>query len=124
MSCSETGPPTVDRGLQPERTALAWRRTALAFAAVGLLLGRVVAEAAGALALLPVTFGIVAALAILLAERRRYRTQRRLMDAERRGARLAAGAPPLLLAAATGVLGLTALAVALALALTSAFGSH
>lgn len=64
-----------DPGLQPERTELAWRRTALAVAIGSLLSLRVLPmalpEAAAAWGFAPGLLGIVAACALWLAARRR-----------------------------------------------------
>lgn len=62
----------VDPGLQAERTAMAWQRTALGVGAVGALLvhysGGISAKA------VPGLLGLAAALVLLLAAERRYVT--------------------------------------------------
>jgi len=50
-----------DRGLQPERTVLAWRRTCLAVAAVGVAVGKVALDEVG------IAAAIVAACIVILA---------------------------------------------------------
>jgi hypothetical protein len=74
-----------DPGLQPERTALAWRRTGLALT-VGSLIGlRVLPELLGPAAYALAGLGVVASLAVLGAAHRRYRTVHRLLVAARDG---------------------------------------
>ena len=65
--------PLFDLGLQPERTALAWRRTALALVAGSLVGARVLAPALGALAGVLGACGVVAGLSLGLAAARRAR---------------------------------------------------
>ncbi len=106
------GSGVFDPGLQPERTALAWRRTGLALGGGSLLLARVLAESSGALPLgLAVgAFGVLAAVLILVAVERRYRSHHhRLMAAKGERIRLAGGGLPAIVAATTGVLGIGAL---------------
>ena len=72
-----------DPGLQPERTALAWRRTGLALT-VGSLIGlRVLPPLLGPAAYLLAGLGVVASLAVLAAAHRRYRRVHRLLLAAR-----------------------------------------
>ena len=72
-----------DPGLQPERTALAWRRTGLALT-VGSLIGlRVLPPLLGPAAYLLAGLGVVASLAVLAAGHRRYRRVHRLLLAAR-----------------------------------------
>lgn len=77
----EHAEPPLDSGLQAERTAMAWQRTALGVAGVSALLlhhtgGRTVAAA-------PPVLGLLTALALLLATERRYvRTVRRIESGE------------------------------------------
>ena len=72
-----------DRGLQPERTALAWRRTGLALT-VGSLFGlRVLPPLLGPAAYVLAGLGVVASLAVLAAAHRRYRRVHRLLLAAR-----------------------------------------
>lgn len=75
-----------DQGLQPERTALAWRRTGLALA-VGSLIGmRVLPPLLGPAAYVLAGLGVVASLAVLAAAHRRYRRVHRLLLAAARDA--------------------------------------
>lgn len=70
-----------DPGLQPERTALSWRRLSMVFLGVGLLLPRVAWPLMGAWSL--VGSGLLAVLAVVLftaGERRYGRTHRSLVD--------------------------------------------
>ncbi|WP_209561594.1 DUF202 domain-containing protein [Frigoribacterium sp. PvP032] len=76
-----------DQGLQPERTALAWRRTGLALT-VGSLIGlRVLPPLLGPAAYVLAGLGVVASLAVLAAAHRRYRRVHRLLLAAARDAR-------------------------------------
>lgn len=63
-----------DAGLQSERTALAWRRTALAVATVSLIGLRIAPERLGSWALLPAGMGLVVALVMAIGSHRRYRS--------------------------------------------------
>ena len=72
-----------DPGLQPERTALAWRRTGLALT-VGSLIGlRVLPPLLGPAAYVLAGLGVVASIAVLAAAHRRYRRVHRLLLAAR-----------------------------------------
>jgi len=64
-----------DVGLQPERTALAWRRTALALIVAAVVGIRVLPTLLGAWALIPAGAGIALAVGILIASHRRYDQQ-------------------------------------------------
>ena len=69
-----------DKGLQPERTALSWRRLSLVFLGVALVLPRVLWQLAGAWSLIGT--GLLALLAVVLytaGERRYGRTHRSLV---------------------------------------------
>jgi uncharacterized membrane protein YidH (DUF202 family) len=107
-----------DAGLQPERTALSWRRTGLALLGGSLLLGRALAEVSVPLALTIGTLGVLAAIAILLAVERRYRSHHlRLTAGGRQRVPLAGGALPLVVAATTVVFGGVAAVAAILVAL-------
>jgi uncharacterized membrane protein YidH (DUF202 family) len=100
--------------MQPERTTLAWQRTALAFLVLGLAALRVGWASLGGWSLLPSGIVVVGAIAILVASRRRY--LRSVSSAP--AGRAADGRLPLLatsLALVLGVLG-AALVVPLLLA--------
>jgi putative membrane protein len=72
-----------DAGLQPERTALAWRRTALALI-VGALVGiRILPAILGPWALVPAGGGLLLALLVLVQSHHRYRTQHRVLTTSR-----------------------------------------
>lgn len=116
-------PRLFDPGLQPERTALAWRRAGLSLGAGSLLLTRVLAETAGALALLVGGLGVLAAVAVLVVAERRYRSQhRRLVNAAGLPVALAAGALPFLVAVTTALLGIGALVAVVDFALRLKLG--
>jgi uncharacterized membrane protein YidH (DUF202 family) len=103
-----------DPGLQPERTALAWRRTGLALV-VGSLLGlRVLPQLMGPAGVAIAAVGVALALVVLAAAHRRYRRVHRILtsgSADRAG--LPGGGLPALVAALTACAGAAALAVAL-----------
>ena len=60
-----------DPGLQPERTALAWRRAALSLAIGSLACGRLLGPAVGGLAWLLAVVGVALGAGLLLAASRR-----------------------------------------------------
>lgn len=68
-----------DPGLQPERTALAWRRTALAVAVGALITVRILPELLGTWAIVPAGAGLILALLILVATHHRYRAHHNLL---------------------------------------------
>jgi uncharacterized membrane protein YidH (DUF202 family) len=103
-----------DAGLQAERTALAWRRTALALAVGAVGAGRLAAPVVGVLAVGLAGLGLVQAVAVAVAAQRRYRVAHRSLTA--RGdltAVRAAGLPIAALALSAGTVGLLALAFVL-----------
>ena len=61
-----------DPGLQPERSALAWQRTALAIAVGSLIFGRILSGTFGFWALLPMVAGLTMAALLGLKSHRRY----------------------------------------------------
>ncbi len=61
-------------GLQPERTALSWRRTGLSLTVGSLAAVRVLPDVLGSWAVIPAGCGIVVALIIVVASHLRYRT--------------------------------------------------
>jgi hypothetical protein len=65
---------SFDAGLQPERTALAWRRTALAVATVSLIGLGIIPERVGPWALLSAGMGLVVALVMTIGSHFRYRS--------------------------------------------------
>jgi len=62
-----------DAGLQPERTGLAWERTALAFLGLGLAVPRLAWPVLGPWAIAPAAVILAGALALFVAGHRRYR---------------------------------------------------
>jgi hypothetical protein len=102
-----------DPGLQPERTALAWRRTGLSMGAGALVALRIFPELFGAWAFVPAGLALVVAAAVLLAAELRYRRDHRALIAAREAGdrvALSGGALPALVAAATLLFGLLAAA--------------
>jgi len=114
-----------DAGLQPERTALAWRRTALALT-VGSLLGLRVLPTVlgdGPAAYAVAGLGVVAAVAVLVGAHRRYRRVHRLLtSSDHDRVPLGGGLLPAAVAALTLAAGVAALAAALARASGGAAG--
>ncbi|KJL31370.1 YidH family protein [Microbacterium azadirachtae] len=76
-----TGEPerVFDPGLQPERTALAWRRTALALAGGSVVIMRILPSVIGGAALALGFAGLALALIVLVGSHRRYRRQHRAL---------------------------------------------
>jgi uncharacterized membrane protein YidH (DUF202 family) len=105
-----------DPGLQPERTALAWRRTAQSLAVGSLAAGRLLEAALGGASWLLAVIGVVLALGLLVAARRRTSAIDRALRADRD---LAAGPGAALPAAVTVVavlVGVAGLVVAVGIA--------
>jgi uncharacterized membrane protein YidH (DUF202 family) len=71
-----------DPGLQPERTALAWRRTGLALLAGSLGAARILPETLGAWAAILGFVGVFAAISLLYAIHRRYRRHHERLTAD------------------------------------------
>ncbi|RFU22061.1 DUF202 domain-containing protein [Geodermatophilus marinus] len=112
-----SGPPgpVFDDGLQAERTALAWRRTALAMAVGAVVGGRLAAPALGLAALVVAGIGLAQAVAVAELSWRRYRSVHRSLSGhgDLTGVR-AAGLPIAALACSGVLVGLLALAFVLA----------
>lgn len=72
-----------DTGLQPERTRLAWQRTALALLATGLVVARFVGHHHVALGVVIAAAACVLAGAIGILSTRRYDSLTRRLEAER-----------------------------------------
>lgn len=70
---SDPGAAVFDPGLQPERTALSWRRTLLALVVVAVVGERLLSPALGGGALLLGAGGLVAVMALAVASVRRSR---------------------------------------------------
>lgn len=69
-------------GLQPERTALAWRRTGLALTVASLAAVRILPRLVGNWAIVPSGFGIALAVYIVAAAHLRYRRIRRTLESD------------------------------------------
>ncbi|QAY71635.1 DUF202 domain-containing protein [Xylanimonas protaetiae] len=87
-----------DVGLQPERTALAWRRTGLALTVAGFAALRALPDAFGPWALIPATAGLVASLTVVLAQHRYRVTHRTLTRGDAGHATQISGLIPVLVA--------------------------
>ena len=81
-----------DPGLQPERTALAWRRTALTLLASSLIAARILAELLGTWAALLGLLGAIMAAWLLAAVHRRYRGHHESLTGSAGSGRVAGGA--------------------------------
>lgn len=95
-------------GLQPERTALAWQRTALALLALGLASPRLTWGSLGAWSLLPALVVVAGSVVLLAVVHGRYRTAGHLLSGRPAGRRLD-GRVPLLTALLALVLAVLAL---------------
>jgi uncharacterized membrane protein YidH (DUF202 family) len=116
MTGPAAGLPLYDTGLQPERTALAWRRTALALAGGALVAVRIVPAVVGPWAYLPTGAGLVLAVVILVLAHRRYRCLHRALVEHHQPDRRPDGRLVALTGLATLLIGVAALVVSLALA--------
>jgi putative membrane protein len=109
-----------DVGLQPERTALAWRRTGLALTVAGFAALRALPEAFGPWALVPATLGLLASLTVVVLAHRRYRVTHETLTRgdtggdDARRATLPSGLLPVLVATLVTCGGLAALALVVA----------
>ena len=72
-----------DPGLQPERSALAWQRTALAIAVGSLIFGRILATTLGLWALPPMVAGLGLSAALGLKSHQRYAHHHRTLTSGR-----------------------------------------
>lgn len=107
-----------DPGLQPERTALAWRRTALALTVAAIVAVRILPELLGTWAIVPAGLGLTGAVAVLVLAHRRHRAVHHILvhsDTDR--VPLPGGALPLCTALLVGIGGLAALTAVLSVAL-------
>ena len=111
-------PPTgevFDAGLQAERTALGWQRTALAMTVAAVGGGRLAAPVLGALALAIAGAGLVQALGVAATARRRYASVHASLTTRGDLAGVGQAGVPIAALACSGVLlGLLALALVLA----------
>ena len=64
--------PARDRGLQPERTALAWQRTALSLTAAAVVVGRLTAGVLGPSVIVVLAFCLAHSAVLFRAGRRRH----------------------------------------------------
>jgi uncharacterized membrane protein YidH (DUF202 family) len=115
---SETAPSQLfDRGMQPERTALAWRRTALSMGAGSLVALRIFAPILGPWAVGPAVLAFAIAAVVFAASELRYRRNHRALIADRNSdarVALAGGALIALTASAALVFGVIAVAILIA----------
>ena len=99
-----SSPELFDRGLQLERTLLAWRRTCLALATAIALVVKLLAFESDAVTVLVAVFGLaVPAVAWLLAARR-YRSAHRRLTRSSGDSDLPAGGPAIAVATLAAVL--------------------
>ncbi|TFV83995.1 DUF202 domain-containing protein [Microbacterium sp. dk485] len=109
-----------DPGLQPERTELAWRRTALAMGIGSLLAVRLLPTAMGSpWWALPGFAGILLTAALWLGARRRHRAVARALAAHGDRAALPGGALPAMLATLVALIGAGGAAAVVAHALSA-----
>ena len=114
MTAPPERPGLFDAGLQPERTALAWRRTGLALCAGSLIAVRVLAASLGPWAMIPAGMGVAGSVVIVvLAHRRHLRTVDTLRAEEDGSRMLPSGRLPLAVALASVGAGVAALGVVL-----------
>ncbi len=103
-----------DPGLQPERSALSWQRTAMAIGVGSLIYARIISPIIGMWALLAAAAGVGLAVAMMLKAHQRYRHHHRVLTTS--SGRLADGLMIAVVAAcvfAAGVFALVMLLVAL-----------
>lgn len=105
-----------DPGLQPERTGLAWQRTALALMVGSLVAARILGELAGPAASLFGFAGAIASVVLLLSAHRRYGEHHRRLVAEGDRAPLADARLIAYLTVLTSAAGLVAIGIVLLLA--------
>lgn len=101
-----------DAGLQPERTALAWRRTALALTTASLVAMRILPETLGPWAVVPASLGLGLSVGILVAAQRRHLiVTRTLVGSDSDRVPLPSGVLPMLVAALVTIGGAAAFMV-------------
>lgn len=114
---SGPGRQVFDPGLQPERTALAWRRTGLALTVASLVAVRILPQVLGAWAVVPAGLGVTLSVAVLVvAHRRHVRVHRLLVGSDSDRVPLSSGVLPLLVTVVAGGGAVAALVVVLTLA--------
>ncbi|QDP96670.1 DUF202 domain-containing protein [Microlunatus elymi] len=113
-----SGGPVLDDGLGPERTALAWRRTGLSFAAASLVAVRILPELLGTWSVIPAGLGVLASILIIVLAHRRHHAVHRALIGEQERSPLPSGTLPLLTAVITLAGGGVALLIVLHLVIT------
>ena len=110
MNAHRVSADQADAGLQPERTVLAWRRTALALTVGAFVALRLLPELIGRWVIIPAGLGLLLAITTLLSAQLRY-SHHRLHLAH--GRQAVVGPVLMILMAATALtLGITALGFA------------
>lgn len=110
--------PAAD-GLQPERTALSWRRTGLALTVGSLVAVRILPRVLGTWAVAPAAFGIAVAVFVVVAAHLRYRRMHAALKSDEPGVvPTYGGGLPLLVSALVVAGGIFALVGAVAAAVT------
>lgn len=104
MTASGVGETPFDSGLQVERTALSWRRTALALTVGPLLAARLLAPEIGALSVLAAAGGVALGGYVAVASSARYRRIHRRLTGEG-GPGTMPGAAPLMILSSVPLLG-------------------
>lgn len=95
--------------MQPERTALAWRRTGLSMFAGSIVATRVFGVEIGPFGLIPTALAVILAIIVIVAAEARYRRDHRaLMESPTDRVALSGGGMVGLVALATLLLGLLA----------------
>jgi uncharacterized membrane protein YidH (DUF202 family) len=106
---SRPGDRPFDQGLQPERTALAWRRTCLSLALGALIAVRVLPHFWGPAGLIVAGAGVILSIVMLVLAHQRYRTHHdRLTSGRFEHLGLPDGTLPAMLTATTVVAGILA----------------
>lgn len=100
-----------DPGLQPERVALSWQRTAMSVAVGSFLYARIILPTVGLWALVPVVAGLVLATVMGYKASRRYQHHHRTLTSQRGS--LADGFLMFFIAASVAAAGVFAAALAL-----------
>jgi len=75
MSGTSSSPVPRDPGLQPERTALAWQRSALTLAGASVIVARLTITTAGFVAVFAAASGLVHAAVLSVEQRRGYQAR-------------------------------------------------
>ena len=102
-----------DPGMQPERTALAWRRTALAMGVGSIAALRVFPLALGPWALVPTAVAVAIAIAVFVIAQLRYRRNHRALTSRDPGTRVVLAGGGLVAIVALATLGFAVIAAVL-----------